>query len=93
MSFCDEIVVVDSGSTDGTQSLATELGARVITNVPFPGHRQQKQFAIEQARHDWVFCLDADERCTEALQQAIRELPSLQMVLRCLVTTTTSVAS
>ena len=80
LSFCDEIVVVDSGSTDGTQSLATELGARVITNVPFPGHRQQKQFAIEQARHDWVFCLDADERCTEALQQAIRELQAKAFV-------------
>jgi len=74
LAFCDEVVVVDSGSTDGTQAIAAELGARVIDNVPFPGHRQQKQFAIEQAEHDLVFCLDADERCTEPLQAAVREL-------------------
>ena len=74
LSFCDEVVVVDSGSTDDTQAIARELGARVITNVPFPGHRQQKQFAIEQARNDLVFCLDADERCTEPLRAAVTEL-------------------
>lgn len=74
LSFCDEVVVVDSGSSDGTQAIAEELGARVISNAPFPGHRQQKQFAIEQARNDWVFCLDADERCTEPLQVMVREL-------------------
>jgi glycosyltransferase involved in cell wall biosynthesis len=73
-SFCDDIVVVDSGSTDGTQRIAAELGARVIENRPFPGHREQKQFAVEQARFDHVFCLDADERCTEALQQRLQHL-------------------
>jgi glycosyltransferase involved in cell wall biosynthesis len=73
LAFCDEVVVVDSGSTDGTPAIAAQLGARVITNAPFPGHKQQKQFAVEQARHNWVFCLDADERCTEALAAAIRE--------------------
>jgi glycosyltransferase involved in cell wall biosynthesis len=74
LSFCDEVVVVDSGSTDGTQRIASELGARVIENRPFPGHREQKQFAVEQARFDHVFCLDADERCTPALQQRVRQL-------------------
>jgi glycosyltransferase involved in cell wall biosynthesis len=74
LSFCDEVIVVDSGSTDGTQAIAQKLGARVIENLPFPGHRQQKQFAIEQAQHDLVFCLDADERCTGPLQAAVREL-------------------
>ena len=74
LAFCDEVVVVDSGSRDGTRELAAELGARVVTNAPFPGHREQKQFAIEQARHDWVFCLDADERATPALQQRVRDL-------------------
>lgn len=74
LSFCDEVVVVDSGSTDATVQVAAALGARVVTNAPFPGHRQQKQFAVEAARHDWVFCLDADERATPALQQRVRAL-------------------
>lgn len=74
LAFCDEVVVVDSGSTDGTLELAAQLGARVVTNTPFPGHREQKQFAIEQASHRWVFCLDADERATPALQRRVREL-------------------
>lgn len=71
LSFCDEVVVVDSGSTDGTRDLAQQLGARVVVNAPFPGHKEQKQFAVESAAHDWVFCLDADERATPELQAAI----------------------
>jgi glycosyltransferase involved in cell wall biosynthesis len=74
LAFCNEIVVVDSGSTDGTVERAQQLGARVIQNVPFPGHREQKQFAVEQAQHDLVFCLDADERCTPALQERLYSL-------------------
>ncbi|HEB54225.1 MAG TPA: glycosyltransferase family 2 protein [bacterium] len=74
LGFCDEVVVVDSGSTDDTRAIAAEHGARVVVNEPFPGHRQQKQFAIEQATHDLVFCLDADERCTPELQRRISAL-------------------
>lgn len=74
LAFCDEVVVVDSGSTDGTQAIVEEFGARLITNTPFPGHKQQKQFAVEQAQHDLVFCLDADERCTPELAARIAEL-------------------
>jgi glycosyltransferase involved in cell wall biosynthesis len=73
LAFCDEVVVVDSGSTDRTRDVAAGLGARVLTNVPFPGHREQKQFAVEQARHDWVFCLDADERASPELQAALAQ--------------------
>lgn len=74
LSWCDEVVVVDSGSQDGTQEIVRALGARLVVHAPFPGHRQQKQFAIEQAAHDLVFCLDADERCTPALAARIERL-------------------
>jgi glycosyltransferase involved in cell wall biosynthesis len=72
-SFCDEIVVVDSHSTDATRDLATRLGARVIER-DWPGYRSQKQFAIEAASHDWVLCLDADERVSEPLHKEIERL-------------------
>lgn len=68
--FADDIVVVDSGSTDGTQALAERLGARVIQQE-WLGFGRQKQFAVEAARHDWVLCLDADERVTPALQASM----------------------
>ena len=68
--FADDIVVVDSGSTDGTQALAERYGARVIDQT-WLGFGPQKQFAVNAARHDWVLCLDADERVTPQLQTAI----------------------
>ncbi|MBS1141961.1 MAG: hypothetical protein H6R13_3414 [Proteobacteria bacterium] len=68
--FADEIVVVDSGSTDGTRALAEQYGARVIEQ-PWLGFGPQKQFAVEAAAHDWVLCLDADERVSPELQTAI----------------------
>lgn len=68
--FANEIVVVDSGSNDGTQALAERHGARVIQQ-DWLGFGPQKQFAVEQASHDWVLCLDADERVTPQLQASI----------------------
>jgi len=69
--FADEVVVVDSGSTDGTVAVAEGLGARVARQ-DWLGYGPQKQFAVEQARNDWVLCLDADERLTPELAEAIR---------------------
>ena len=68
--FADEIVVVDSGSMDGTQALAERYGARFIRQ-DWLGFGRQKQFAVDAASHDWVLCLDADERVSLALQAAI----------------------
>ena len=70
LAFADEIVVVDSGSTDATMEIARRHGARVITKE-WLGFGAQKQFAVEQAAHDWVLCLDADERVTPILQASI----------------------
>lgn len=70
LAFCDEIVVVDSGSSDGTRERAAAKGARVLERR-FDGYRAQKDFAVQSARHDWVLCLDADERVSPALRAAI----------------------
>jgi glycosyltransferase involved in cell wall biosynthesis len=70
---CDEVVVVDSGSTDRTVELAANLGARVIETV-WKGYAEQKNFAAEQAAHDWILSLDADETLSEALEAEIWRL-------------------
>ena len=70
VTFADEVVVVDSGSADGTIELAKRHGARVITKE-WLGFGPQKQFAVESASHDWVLCLDADESLSEDLRDSI----------------------
>jgi glycosyltransferase involved in cell wall biosynthesis len=70
LAFCDEIVVVDSHSSDRTRELAAARGARVIER-DWPGHVAQKEFAVREAKHDWVFCIDADERVSPELRAAI----------------------
>ncbi|WP_246689562.1 glycosyltransferase family 2 protein [Methylobacterium sp. WL116] len=69
----DDLVVVDSGSTDGTQALAASLGARVIHN-DWPGYGPQKRFAEDQCRHAWLLNLDADEVVPPDLAANIRAL-------------------
>ena len=72
-ALADEILVVDSESTDGTRDIAAECGARVIVN-PWPGFAAQKQFAVDAAANDWILSLDADERLSPELEKSIREL-------------------
>ncbi len=71
LSFCDDTVVVDSGSTDNTVALAISAGARVI-HQDWLGFGKQKQFAVEQAKYDWVLCIDADEVVGSVLQEQIQ---------------------
>ena len=69
--FAGEIVIVDSGSRDDTVEIARRSGARVLARE-WTGFGAQKNFAVGEAIHDWVLCLDADERLTPELAAAIR---------------------
>jgi glycosyltransferase involved in cell wall biosynthesis len=71
VAFCDQIVVVDSGSTDRTMDIAREAGALVVEN-PWPGYSAQRNVAIDHAGGDWVLEVDADEQITPELQREIR---------------------
>lgn len=73
VAWADEVLVVDSESTDATREIAAECGARVITRA-WSGFAAQKQFAAEAAAHEWVFSLDADERVSAELRAAIEDL-------------------
>lgn len=73
VSWANEILVVDSESTDRTREIAEECGARVITRS-WPGFAEQKQFAADEAAHEWIFSLDADERVSEELRHSIEDL-------------------
>lgn len=73
VAWADDIVVVDCGSTDATVTTAQGLGARVL-HRDWHGFAEQKNFAAEQAAHDWILSIDADERVTPALADEIRGL-------------------
>lgn len=73
VAFADDVVVVDSESTDRTQEIAKEAGARLFVE-PWRGFGPQKQFAIEQCRNRWVLILDADERVPPETAQEIMDL-------------------
>lgn len=68
--ICDEIVVVDSFSSDRTKEICEQFSVRFIEN-PFAGHIEQKNFAMDQASYDYVLSLDADEALSSELQQAV----------------------
>jgi len=74
LSWVDEIVVVDSGSADGTMEVARRFTDRVLMH-PFENYASQKQWAIEQATHNWIISLDADEEISSPLREEILDLP------------------
>jgi glycosyltransferase involved in cell wall biosynthesis len=86
VSFADEIIVVDSHSTDQTRSVALAFAEQCkkegkgpvlrLVERDWPGHIEQKNHAIQQATHDWVFCIDADERVSPELRQEVEEILS-----------------
>lgn len=73
MSWLDEIIVVDSFSTDNTLMLAEKKGVNIVQRK-YDSPSAQKNWAIPQAKYPWVFLLDADERCTEKLKSEIQNL-------------------
>ena len=72
--WADEIVVMDSGSTDATLEICRELGARVHVTADWPGPGPQRNRAIDAASGDWVLALDADEWVTAELRREIEEV-------------------
>ncbi len=72
LSFCDEIVLVDSGSFDGTVEIAKTSGTKVFTRS-FDDFASQKNFGVEKASGEWILSVDADERVDEKLRQCILE--------------------
>lgn len=75
LAWADEIIVVDSESTDHTVEIARQFTERIFVR-PWPGYAQQKNFAAEQAANNWIFNLDADERISSELEREIEALKS-----------------
>ncbi len=75
LRWCEEVVIVDSGSTDGTLDIAHRFGARVV-HRDFDGFASQKNFADQQPAHDWILSLDADEVPSDDLNESLRQIKS-----------------
>lgn len=81
VEWVDEVIVIDSESTDRTREIAEQMGAFVITR-PWPGFSAQKQFGVEAASFDWILSLDADERISPGLRDEIFEISKVPVSLR-----------
>lgn len=73
VQWADEVLVIDSGSTDRTVEIAVKWGAKLI-DLPFEGFGKLRQRAVSACAHEWIFSLDADERCTPEAAGEIREI-------------------
>nr|MDQ3322385.1 glycosyltransferase family 2 protein [Acidobacteriota bacterium] len=78
VAWADEILVVDSYSTDRTREIAAETGAKILTRQ-WLGFAEQKQFAVDNAKFDWILSLDADERISPELKDEILQLKHLDI--------------
>ena len=75
VAWADEIVVADSESADQTVAIAERYGARVV-QIPFEGFGKLRNRAVEACAHEWIFSLDADERCTDQVREEIKGIVS-----------------
>lgn len=75
VKWVDEIVVVDAESRDRTVAIARDFGCHVFSN-PWPGHKEQKNVAVDAASHEWILSVDADERITPDIQREVRRIVS-----------------
>jgi glycosyltransferase involved in cell wall biosynthesis len=73
-SFCDERIVIDDGSTDGSVALAKKSGAKVFTNTLDGNFAAQRNFGLSKATHDWVLFIDSDEVVSKALADEIKRM-------------------
>jgi glycosyltransferase involved in cell wall biosynthesis len=78
LEWADELLVIDSESTDRTAEIAGSLGARVIVR-PWNGFSEQKQFGVNEAKNDWIYSLDADERVSAELSREILQIKDHKM--------------
>lgn len=74
VTFADEVMIIDSGSTDHTLDIASSLGAKVVSHAMTEGFAGQRNFALQQTQAEWVLFLDADERITPELAVEIQEI-------------------
>jgi glycosyltransferase involved in cell wall biosynthesis len=73
IQWADEIIVVDSGSTDQTLAICRQYHCKVIQK-PWSGFGSMKHFAVDAASHDWIFSIDADEKMTDGLKSTIQQI-------------------